>query len=250
MKTDNSNSPQISVVIPVLNEEKFIHDCIASVIRQDVPFPFETIIVDNGCTDNTIAIAKKFPVRIVTEAQKGLSFARQAGLDAAKAPILVNIDADTRLTDHWLEKVHEYFAKHPDVAGISCDFKFYDGTMVENIILYSRYLIIPPVTVFLRLIGRPDILLGQSFALRTESLRKAGGIDLNLVFHGEDTMIGKRLSTQGKVRFLWNLGVKTSARRYKREGVLRTLFVYVTAFLMIQLGFRKKLREFVARYNP
>lgn len=83
---------KISVIIPVLNEE----EAIANVIN-DIPTSFveEIIVVDNGCTDRTVEIAKKHGVRIVTEPRRGYGSACLAGIAATQEPdIVVFLDGD------------------------------------------------------------------------------------------------------------------------------------------------------------
>ena len=83
---------KISVIIPVLNEE----GAIANVIN-DVPKSLveEIIVVDNGCTDRTVEIAKTLGVRIVTEPRKGYGRACLAGIAASQEPdVVVFLDGD------------------------------------------------------------------------------------------------------------------------------------------------------------
>ena len=92
--------PTVSVIIPVLNEE----NAIAKVIN-DIPKTGhngeitvqEIIVVDNGCTDNTAAIAKRSGARVVTEPRRGYGYACLAGIDAlitSPPDIVVFLDGD------------------------------------------------------------------------------------------------------------------------------------------------------------
>ena len=83
---------KISVIIPVLNEE----DAIANVIG-DIPKTLvqEIIVVDNGCTDNTVAVAKRNGAKVVTEPRRGYGYACLAGIAAVTEPnIVVFLDGD------------------------------------------------------------------------------------------------------------------------------------------------------------
>lgn len=82
---------KISVIIPVLNEE----DSIAAVLN-DIPpeLEAEVLVVDNGCTDETIPIAQSLGATIVTATQRGYGAACFAGTQAAKGDILVYLDGD------------------------------------------------------------------------------------------------------------------------------------------------------------
>ncbi|MFI5338852.1 MAG: glycosyltransferase family 2 protein [Candidatus Methylomirabilales bacterium] len=83
---------RIAAVIPALNEEESIGQVVAAVPRDLV---VEVIVVDNGSTDRTAAVASTAGARVVTELQRGYGAACKAGLDAAsQADILVFLDGD------------------------------------------------------------------------------------------------------------------------------------------------------------
>ena len=94
----------ISVVIPTFNEEKLLSKCLESLQKQTVK-PFEIIVVDNNSTDTTAAIAKKMGVKVISEKNQGISFARNAGFNAAKGDIIARLDADTTALPNWIERI-------------------------------------------------------------------------------------------------------------------------------------------------
>lgn len=101
---------KISVVIPCYNEEAAIAHCLAALAVQE-PQAFEVIIVDNNCTDRTVEVAKRFSfVRVVKEAEQGMTPARNAGMAAAKGDVLARIDADTIVQGGWIEALQRIFA--------------------------------------------------------------------------------------------------------------------------------------------
>lgn len=80
----------ISIVIPVLNEESCLADCLASLASQDYDGEYERIVADNGSTDGSVGVSRKFGVRVVSCSEKKSVFhARQAGADAARGDIVV-----------------------------------------------------------------------------------------------------------------------------------------------------------------
>ena len=97
--------PSVSVVIPVLNEERMLERCLRALSRQTVP-PEEIIVVDNGSTDASVAIAERAPlVRVVHEPRTGITYARRAGYDAARSEVIARIDADTLVHPGWVATV-------------------------------------------------------------------------------------------------------------------------------------------------
>jgi len=83
---------KISVIVPVLNEEGSIANVIGDIPKTLVQ---EIIVVDNGCTDNTAAIAKQNGAKVVTEPRRGYGYACLAGIAAVTEPnIVVFLDGD------------------------------------------------------------------------------------------------------------------------------------------------------------
>ncbi len=84
---------QVSIIIPIYNEANCLRDCLASLEKQSYQ-DLEIIIVDDGSTDNSIEIAKKFKVKVLTQRHKGPGTARNLGASIARGEILVFVDSD------------------------------------------------------------------------------------------------------------------------------------------------------------
>lgn len=96
----------ISVVIPALNEESCIAQCLTSVFAQDYPRDqIEVIVVDNGSTDSTSSIARQFSVQVIEELGVGPARARNAGIRIARGEIIVFLDADCVAKSSWLREL-------------------------------------------------------------------------------------------------------------------------------------------------
>ena len=99
-------TPFVSVIIPVLNGERTIGDCVTSLLRMDYPQERrEILVVDNGSTDRTAEIVKSFPVRYLREERRGVSHARNRGIEASQGDILAFTDADCVVTASWLREL-------------------------------------------------------------------------------------------------------------------------------------------------
>jgi len=95
--------PFVSVIVPVLNGERTIRECIVSLLNMDYPVERrEILVVDNDSTDRTTDIIKNFPVRYLREERRGASHARNRGIEASKGAILAFTDADCAVTTRWL----------------------------------------------------------------------------------------------------------------------------------------------------
>lgn len=108
--------PTVTVVIPCFNQGHFLVEAIDSVYTQSVA-PTELVIVDDGSTDDTAAVAKRYSqARYLVQPNLGLARARNRGLRAARGEFLVFLDADDRLRSSALEAGLHALAANPRVA--------------------------------------------------------------------------------------------------------------------------------------
>jgi len=108
-----TTSPLFSVIIPVYNRERFIARAIESVLAQTFK-DFELIIVDDGSTDDTPTIIKNYPATIITQPNRGVSAARNAGIKAARGQIIALLDSDDEWKKEKLAIQADFFARHPE----------------------------------------------------------------------------------------------------------------------------------------
>ena len=99
MTTNNlltSGNPDITVVIPCLNEEDTLATCLTKLetVAKNENFSIEVIVADNGSQDKSIAIASQFNARVVHVSRKGYGAALMGGIERAKAPFVLMADAD------------------------------------------------------------------------------------------------------------------------------------------------------------
>lgn len=228
--------PVISVVIPAYNEEKYLGKTLETLKNQDFQKPYEVIVVDNGSTDKTVQIAKKFKARIIHEPKKGVACARQAGFMAARAKIIATTDADTLLPKNWLTKIEGNFLSHPKAVALAGHLDLYDTN------LFLRLACFPLSLVFFSLI---DAYSGTNIAVRKDAFNKIGGFNLNYGA-GEDTDICRRLKKIGPVLRNPFLVVATSARRYRARGFIGGTWTYLFCFLYSKIRPEKSRLSFKA----
>ncbi len=219
---------KISLVIPAYNEEHYIGECLDSVLKSAQGRFFEIIVVNNASTDGTRAEALKRPgVRVVDEPKKGLTSARQRGLEEAKGDLIAYIDADTRIPPGWVDKALEIFAEDLAIVCVSGPYKYYDGSRIRNTVIQALWWCSAPLTF--RVVGY--MVLGGNFIAKKQAIEKAGGFDTSIDFYGEDTDIARRLHTQGRVVFRMGFFIYASSRRFVSEGMFKLSFVYAVNFL-------------------
>ncbi len=103
--------PKVSVVIPVYNVEQFLCECVDSVLAQTFP-DFEIILVDDGATDSSGLLCDAYAtrdslIRVIHQANGGLSAARNTGLDAANGAYIYFLDSDDYLAPNTLKALLE-----------------------------------------------------------------------------------------------------------------------------------------------
>jgi glycosyltransferase involved in cell wall biosynthesis len=223
---------KISFVIPAYNEEKYIADCLQSIIANRTDDFFEIIVIDNASTDGTAAVAQRFPgVRVVSEPQKGLTRARQRGLLEATGDYVAYLDADTRMPSEWPATVKKEFSLHPGMVCLSGPFHYFDLPPVKEMFAEGLWTI-TAMPIFW-IVG--FMVLGANFVAKREALMQIGGFDTNISFYGEDTNIAWRLSKAGAVKFSMGFFIMGSGRRLLGEGLIRTFWRYGLNYLSMAL---------------
>jgi glycosyltransferase involved in cell wall biosynthesis len=105
-----------SVVITCYNQAHFLAESIESALAQSYS-PYEVVVVDDGSTDNTSEVARRYPdVRYIYQRNRGLAGARNEGLRLTNGNLLVFLDADDRLLPHALETGADSLRDRPECA--------------------------------------------------------------------------------------------------------------------------------------
>lgn len=108
----------ISVVIPAWNAGGTISKCLDSIRKQTV-LPTEIILVDDGSSDNTVNIARKYGVTLLsTGGRKGPSTARNMGASSARGEIVLFLDSDVTVPENLIEKVVSHFSDEESIWAV------------------------------------------------------------------------------------------------------------------------------------
>ena len=108
--------PLVSVVIPVYNAEQFLPATLRSVFHQTYR-PIEVIVVADGCTDDSAAIARSFEgVTVESQPRRGASAARNRGFERAHADLVTFIDSDDEMTRGGLSAEVAHIESHQNVG--------------------------------------------------------------------------------------------------------------------------------------
>ena len=109
---------KFSVVIPLYNTANYIENTIRSVLDQTCD-DYELIVVDDGSSDNSLALARKYEsdrVRVIAQANQGVSVARNTGIENARGTFIAFLDADDQWEPRYLQNIHALTEQYPESA--------------------------------------------------------------------------------------------------------------------------------------
>ena len=159
------DGPLVSVVIPVHNGERFLPDTLQSVFEQTYR-PIDVIVIDDGSTDESVAIARSFgDVIVESQPQAGESAARNRGMNRASADLITFIDGDDQMTRGGLTAQVAFIKSH---QGVGCVFG-HSTIKLESGAEKPDWLQAP--------LGHEDPVPMASALFQTALLREAGGFD-------------------------------------------------------------------------
>lgn len=174
----------ISIVIPSYNQQEYLPESIESALAQNVP----VIVVDDGSTDSSLEIARQYPVKVVSQVNKGLASARNTGIMNTDTDYILFLDADDILIDGAVEKIIEAIEanSYPDVLAPS--FKAF-GVQNGEVILMEN----PTIEDF-----KSGNRLGYCAAIKRSVLLECGGYSPRMIHGYEDYHLWFDLLSRGK----------------------------------------------------
>jgi O-antigen biosynthesis protein len=189
---DDREWPRISVVVCVYNGEQTIQDCCEGLAELDYP-DFEVIVVDDGSSDRTAAIVEPYGFQLIRTPNRGLSQARNTGLEAATGDIVAYTDGDARPDPDWLTYLAAGFmgSTHVGIGGWNLAHEE-DGWIADCVANAPG----GPVHVLLT-DTEAEHIPGCSMAFKRDALKAIGGFDPQFRAAGDDVDICWRLQAQG-----------------------------------------------------
>jgi GT2 family glycosyltransferase len=207
----NSDWPMITAVVCSYNGSRTIRDTLEWLGKLEYP-SYEVIVIDDGSTDDTAAIAREFGVRVISTPNNGLSHARNLGLKAAAGEIVAYIDDDAFPDPHWFTYLAKAFmtTDHAGIGGPNIPPPG-DGPIAACVANAPG----GPVHVLLS----DDVaehIPGCNMAFRKERLQAIGGFDPRFRRAGDDVDVCWRLQEQG-----WTLGFSAAAMvwHHRRDSI-------------------------------
>jgi glycosyltransferase involved in cell wall biosynthesis len=222
-------TPQVSVVVPCLNEEGFIGDLLMSLNEQkQLLSSFEVVIVDNGSTDGTLdevwraASDIKFSIRLVHELHRGVSRARNTGAAAATSNLLVFLDADNRVPPTFVHSIL-HIINNRNVGAATIATLAGEPSLIGHFVFFT-------LEIIKRIVRRP---FGKS-VVHKSLWYEIGGFD-NEIVCGENVEFLLRVKALCQKRGLLFAHVRDpivcSLRRFAYDGYAAVLLPWLRAYL-------------------
>lgn len=231
--------PRISVVVCTYNGSRTIRECLEGLQTLDYP-NYEVIVVDDGSTDGTKDIASEFDFCLISTENRGLSNARNTGLERSTGEIVAYIDDDTRPDPQWLHYMAHTFltTDYVGVGGPNISPPE-DGLLAEAVNNAPGN----PSHVLLTDI-EAEHLPGCNMAFRKSALEAINGFDPQFRIAGDDVDICWRLQQKGGILGFSPAAVVWHHRRNSIKAFLKQQFNYGEAEAMLQHKWPEKYNTF------
>lgn len=141
---------KFSILVPVYNVEKYLEQCVESLLNQTYNEAYEIILVDDGSTDSSGSIcdryAEKYPekVKVTHKKNEGLVSARQAGIEAATGEFCLFVDSDDFVENRLIETIHSAINRNPKSEMIIYSFHYFENQKIRP----RKVTLAPDETVF------------------------------------------------------------------------------------------------------
>ncbi|MBI1861076.1 MAG: glycosyltransferase family 2 protein [Deltaproteobacteria bacterium] len=193
------HNPEVSIIVPARNEERYIGRCIRSLLGQTLaPQDFEIIVIDDASSDRTQYALELFGEDVLVirnNEQQGLPKSLNIGIKAARGQFVVRLDADDYVSAEYIRLLALFLKMNPYMDAIACDYLLVDDR--EDVIARKNCMQDP---------------LGCGIMFRIEHLLEIGLYDDNFLYH-EDKDLRLRFEQKYKIHRL-----ELPLYRYRRHS--------------------------------
>jgi len=231
--------PQVSIIIPVYNVEKYIHRCLDSVLTQTFP-GYECILVDDGSPDNCPAICDGYAEKdsrfvVIHKKNGGLSDARNEGIKAAKGEYIVLLDGDDLFAD---KKALENICKIMETTKADFIYNSYltifsDNDFASSDRFNKNFICGDTIRFYKELIrSRTQLLAGWCFTLHRDFLLWQNLFFKTGIFHEDEHWMPRVICAASRVAVNHNLFY---VYRMERPGSIMTALTPKRLFDLISI---------------
>jgi GT2 family glycosyltransferase len=221
--------PRISVVVCTHNGARTLPECLQRLGSLCYP-NYETIVVNDGSTDGSGDLARSHGVKVIETPHRGLSFARNAGIDAATGEIVAFLDDDAYPDHDWLHYVAASLRQGSNAGIGGPNIPPPEDSLVAECVAAA-----PGAPIHVLISDREaEHLPGCNMAFRTTALREVGGFDERFRAAGDDVDLCWRLQDAGETLGFSAGAVVTHRRRDTVRRYLRQQFGYGKAEALLE----------------
>ena len=209
-----------SIVIPTRDRAEYLRVSLDSLLAQEADAPFEVIVVDDGSTDDTPAVAERAGARLIRIPARGPNAARNAGLHEAEAELVLFVDDDIDAPPAWLAAYLAGAERHPDVDAFGGPIRArFEGRAPRSC---GR----EPAPITTLDLGADDreaeFVWSANMAVRRHAFERVGEFDEDLPQFGEEEEWLMRLHAAGR-RVVYLAEARLDHRRAEGDAELGTL---------------------------
>ena len=207
-----NNNPLVSVIIPAYNHEKYIIDCLKSVINQTYS-NIEIIVINDGSTDSTERVIKEFinstnnDINFISKRNEGICKTLNKGLNIAKGKYISYLASDDMFAPQMIEKQVKFMENNKSIGLVCTDAYFIDIDKITN----KKYTSYKPIIkkCFKKGIQNKDIfevlltgniILALTTLIKKECFEVLGPFDENLIFEDYDMWV--RITKEYPIGFI------------------------------------------------
>ena len=203
---NTSRQPKLSVIIPLYNKAPYVRKALESVFAQTYT-DYELIVVDDGSTDDSAAIAEDllasrlspFAFRLLKQKNAGVSAARNKGFSVSSGDYIAFLDADDWWEPTYLEKMAKLIEDYPDAGLYASNYYYHkDGQNIIKVDIPTGYFNYPKE--YFKNFAMP-VWTGATMISRNV-FEEMGGFPLGIKL-GEDFLLWAKIALHYKVAF-WN----------------------------------------------
>jgi GT2 family glycosyltransferase len=205
--------PQVSIVIPVYNNDRLTIECLTSILRNPSKVSYEVIVVDDGSTNGTQEVLSHVANITYLKNQENLGFVLSCnrGAEEARGKFLLFLNNDVQVTEGWLSPLVETFSKYENVGMVAPKILYPDGRLQEagarirqDVSSQSIGLFDGPDLPRYNYIREVDYCSRVCLTVKADVFRELGGFDADFApGYCEDSDLCFRLNSRG-MRILYN----------------------------------------------